>query len=142
MTIAQIVYDNELHFGYSHEEIYEKVPYFSSCHRSFPIYQAFSSFPGGVGIVAIPPLSSKLSFVLCCALRHTASIIHSDRHFLAHANSSCAYGELWTTAYGQACPRQTRSSPAGWASAGVHPFSIAVSCEGTFSCMFSAVVHD
>lgn len=27
MTIAQIVYDNELHFGYSHEEIHEKVPY-------------------------------------------------------------------------------------------------------------------
>ena len=29
MTIAQIVYDNELHFGYSHEEIHEKVPHIS-----------------------------------------------------------------------------------------------------------------
>ena len=28
MTIAQIVYDNELHFGYSHEEVHEKVPSF------------------------------------------------------------------------------------------------------------------
>ena len=28
MTIAQIVYDNELHFGYSHEDIHEKVPSF------------------------------------------------------------------------------------------------------------------
>jgi hypothetical protein len=25
MTIAQIVYDNELHFGYSHDEIHQKV---------------------------------------------------------------------------------------------------------------------
>lgn len=25
MTIAQIVYDNELHFGYSHDEIRQKV---------------------------------------------------------------------------------------------------------------------
>ncbi len=28
MTIAQMVYDNEIHFGYSHEEVHEKVPLF------------------------------------------------------------------------------------------------------------------
>lgn len=30
MTIAQIVYDNELHFGYSHAEIRQKVAHFHS----------------------------------------------------------------------------------------------------------------
>lgn len=29
MTIAQIVYDNELHFGYSHDEIRQKVADFA-----------------------------------------------------------------------------------------------------------------
>lgn len=35
MTIAQIVYDNELHFGYSHDEIRQKVSS-SWCSRLCP----------------------------------------------------------------------------------------------------------
>lgn len=37
MTIAQIVYDNELHFGYSHDEINQKVC-FIALSDIFPTY--------------------------------------------------------------------------------------------------------
>ncbi len=42
MTIAQIVYDNELHFGYSHDEINQKV-YFVALSDFFSTYDILFS---------------------------------------------------------------------------------------------------
>ncbi len=57
MTIAQIVYDNELHFGYSHEEIHEKVP-----HVSISIN---APFPYALGDEYTFPPSVMLHYVPC-----------------------------------------------------------------------------
>ena len=67
MTIAQIVYDNELHFGYSHEEIYEKVPCFSLLSSFLPYLSSLLVFPRGRGYCG--DSSAIVQAKLCALLR-------------------------------------------------------------------------
>ncbi|KAM5532897.1 hypothetical protein V8D89_013449 [Ganoderma adspersum] len=59
MTIAQIVYDNELHFGYSHEEIHEKLlriwSVMDDCIRT-GVSSAEEKLPGRLGLRRRAPL--------------------------------------------------------------------------------------
>ncbi|TBU49232.1 L-serine ammonia-lyase [Dichomitus squalens] len=59
MTIAQIVYDNELHFGYSHEEIHEKLMriwgVMDDCIRT-GVSSAEEKLPGRLGLRRRAPL--------------------------------------------------------------------------------------
>ncbi|KAI0641877.1 L-serine ammonia-lyase [Trametes meyenii] len=59
MTIAQIVYDNELHFGYSHEEVHEKLmriwSVMDDCIRS-GVSSAEEKLPGRLGLRRRAPM--------------------------------------------------------------------------------------
>ncbi|KAI0675459.1 L-serine ammonia-lyase [Trametes maxima] len=59
MTIAQIVYDNELHFGYSHEDIHEKLMriwgVMDDCIRS-GVSSAEEKLPGRLGLRRRAPM--------------------------------------------------------------------------------------
>ncbi|KAI0793973.1 L-serine ammonia-lyase [Fomes fomentarius] len=59
MTIAQIVYDNELHFGYSHEEIHEKLMriwgVMDDCIRT-GVSSAEEKLPGRLGLRRRAPI--------------------------------------------------------------------------------------
>ncbi|KAH9935870.1 L-serine ammonia-lyase [Epithele typhae] len=59
MTIAQVVYDNELHFGYSHEEIHEKLlriwSVMDDCIR-MGVSAADEKLPGRLGLRRRAPL--------------------------------------------------------------------------------------
>lgn len=56
MTIAQIVYDNELHFGYSHEEIHEKVPSFFSLSSAYFHLPPSARLPLTDGVLSVSKL--------------------------------------------------------------------------------------
>ncbi|KAI0716020.1 L-serine ammonia-lyase [Cerioporus squamosus] len=59
MTIAQIVYDNEIHFGYSHEEVHEKLmriwSVMDDCIRT-GVSSAEEKLPGRIGLRRRAPM--------------------------------------------------------------------------------------